>query len=146
MRQTRDGDVSANDISELVQAVHGVLEQRFGEMSRTWSVLTDRLQNLELAVREKPAVSGVPADLVDRLSRAIDLKPIANRLDIIEEALLSGDNRNGSQSDVVDRLKSLEGEIARALSANTASTSRMETLVSGFDRQKPIWRARWPVR
>lgn len=134
VRQTRDGDVSTNDVSELVQAVHGVIEQRFGEMSRSWSALTDRLQNLELAVREKPSVSGVPGDLVERISRAIDLKPIANRLDIIEEALLSGDSRN--ESDVVDRLKSLEGEIARALSANTASTNRMETLVAGFDRQK----------
>ena len=134
MRQTRDGDVSPNEISELVQAVHGVIEQRFGDMSRSWSALTDRLQHLELAVREKPSASGVPGDLVERISRAIDLKPIANRLDIIEEALLSGDSRN--ESDVVDRLKSLEGEIARALSANTASTNRMETLVAGFDRQK----------
>ncbi len=134
VRQTRDGDVSPNDISELVQAVHGVIEQRFGEMARSWSVLTDRLQGVELAVREKPSAGGVPGDLVERLSRAIDLKPIANRLDIIEEALLSGDNRN--ESDVVDRLKSLEGEIARALSTNTASTGRMETLLAGFDRQK----------
>ena len=134
VRQTRDGDVSPNEISELVQAVHGVIEQRFGDMSRSWSALTDRLQHLELAVREKPSASGVPGDLVERISRAIDLKPIANRLDIIEEALLSGDSRN--ESDVVDRLKSLEGEIARALSANTASTNRMETLVAGFDRQK----------
>ena len=134
VRQTRDGDVSPNDVSELVQAVHGVIEQRFGELSKSWSVLSDRLQNLELAVREKPSVGGIPGDLVERLSRAIDLKPIANRLDIIEEALLSGDSRN--ESDVVDRLKSLEGEIARALSANTASTNRMETLVAGFDRQK----------
>ena len=134
VRQTRDGDVSANDVSELVQAVHGVFEQRFGELSKSWTVLSDRLQNLELAIREKPSVSGVPGDLVERISRAIDLKPIANRLDIIEEALLSGDSRN--ESDIVDRLKSLEGEIARALSANTASTNRMETLVAGFDRQK----------
>jgi predicted nucleic acid-binding Zn-ribbon protein len=134
VRQTRDGDVSANDVSELVQAVHGVIEQRFGDMSRSWSALTDRLQNLELAVREKPTSSGIPGDLVERISRAIDLKPIANRLDVIEEALLSSDNRN--ESDIADRLKSLEGEIARALSANSASTTRMEALVAGFDRQK----------
>ncbi len=134
VRQTRDGDVSPNDVSELVQAVHGVIEQRFGELSKSWTVLSDRLQNLELAVREKPSIGGVPGDLVERIGRAIDLKPIANRLDIIEEALLSGDNRD--QSDVAGRLKSLEGEIARALSANSASANRMETLFAGFDRQK----------
>ena len=134
VRQTRDGDGSADAVLNSMQAVQGVIEQRLSEISRSWTVLSDKLQNLELAVREKPSAGGVPGDLVERISRAIDLKPIANRLDIIEEALLSGENRN--DSNVVDRLKSLEGEIARALSANTASTNRMETLVAGFDRQK----------
>ena len=73
-------------------------------------------------------------EIVERLKGSLDLKPIAHRLDIIEEALLS--REPASDNGVADRLKTLEGEIARALASNTASTSRMESLLQGFERQK----------
>ena len=124
---------------EQLQAIEGGLEQRLNDMSRSWTVLSDRLQALELAVRNASGDTSVTSNIVEQLTKAIDLKPIANRLDIIEEALLAHvPNGGGGGGDgvVTDRLKSLEGEIARALASNTASTSRMESLLAGFERQK----------
>jgi predicted nucleic acid-binding Zn-ribbon protein len=119
---------------ERLQNIENGLEQRLNDMSRSWAVLSDRLQSLELAVRTASDDSTVSSDIVNRLTTAIDLKPIANRLDIIEEALLA--NVPGHDTAVSDRLKSLEGEISRTLAANTASTSSMESLLAGFERQK----------
>ncbi|MEQ1714848.1 MAG: Clp protease N-terminal domain-containing protein [Hyphomicrobium sp.] len=129
------------------------LEQRLADMARSWAVLSDRLQSLDMAVREKPAGSSFPADMFDRLRASFDLKPIANRLDIIEEALLSADPRkdDGMTDRIVDRLKAfeteisrafgerlkmLEAEISRAGNLSTSGVSRMETLISGFERQR----------
>jgi hypothetical protein len=121
---------------ERLQDIEAGLELRLNDMSNSWSVLSDRLQSLELAIREtKDGKGGDAGVTIERILQAIDLKPISNRLDIIEEALLSREPGDAQASDVADRLKSLEGEIARALSANTASTSRMEALISGFERR-----------
>ena len=129
--QTRPGS-SPDALVEQLQGIETSLELRLQEMSQSWALLSTRLQDLEIAVRQTVADKGTASQLIDRIKQAIDLKPIANRLDIIEEALLSSDTRGGG--DVVDRLKSLEGEIARALAANTASTGRMEALISGFEK------------
>lgn len=129
----------------LIDRLTGIetgLEQRLADMSRSWAVLSERLQALDKSVRERPAAA-FPADLADRLKGALDLSPIANRLDIIEEALLSAEPRgadNGAGDRFAERLesrmKSLETELARALAANAASVGRVETLVSGFERQR----------
>ena len=119
---------------EHLQAMDGGLDQRFNDLSRSWVVLSDRLQALELAVRDASSGPDVTGEIVERLKGSLDLKPIAHRLDIIEEALLS--REPASDNGVADRLKTLEGEIARALASNTASTSRMESLLQGFERQK----------
>lgn len=131
---------------ERLQAIENGLELRLQEMSQSWALLSTRLQDLEMAVRQTAADKTAPNPQFDRINQqfdrikqsldkpierqAIDWQPITNRLDIIEEALLSSDPRSGN--DVADRLKSLEGEIARALASNTASANRMESLISGF--------------
>jgi chromosome segregation ATPase len=133
MTDTR-GIGGGEGLAEQLLNLEVMLEQRLKELNHGWSSLAGRLQDIEKSARQSgidPAASG---QLVERLTRAIDLKPVMSRLDVIEEALLSREGR-GDGGDVADRLKSLEGEIARALAANTASTGRMETLISGFERQ-----------
>lgn len=112
------GTGGGDGLAEQLLNLEVMLEQRLKELNQGWASLAGRFHTLETA--RQPG---------------IDLKPIMNRLDIIEEAVLGREN-NGEGNDVADRLKSLEGEIARALSANTASTGRMETLISGFERQR----------
>ncbi len=119
---------------EKLETIETSLELRLQEMSQSWALLSTRLQDLEMAVRQTVSDKATSSQLVDRIRQAIDFTPLTNRLDIIEEALLSGEPR--SESDVADRLKTLEGAIARALAANTASTSRMEALITGFERNK----------
>jgi Clp amino terminal domain, pathogenicity island component len=128
------GAPPVESLLERLQTIEGGLEARLNDMSRSWAVLSDRLQTLEHAVRDASDDTSISNEIVERISRAIDLKPIANRLDIIEEALLS--HVPGGDGGVTDRLKSLEGEIARALASNTASTGRMESLLAGFERQR----------
>lgn len=132
--QSRSGG-SPEGLVEQLQGIEAGLEQRLNDMSQSWSVLSARLQDLELAVRQSSGDKGSPGQLIERIKQAIDLGPIANRLDIIEEAVLS--NEPGAGSAVAGRLKALEDNIARVLSANSASSGRMETLLSGFERQKP---------
>ena len=120
---------SADALVEKLEGIETSLELRLQEMSQSWALLSTRLQDLEAAVRQNVSDKGTSSQLIDRIKQAVDFKPITNRLDIIEEALLSGDDRG--ETGVADRLKSLESEITRALAA---STNRMESLMSGFDK------------
>jgi hypothetical protein len=133
MTETR-GIGGGEGLAEQLLNLEVMLEQRLKELNVGWSSLSGRLQEIEKSGRQSALDPAASNQLVERLARAIDLKPVMNRLDVIEEALLSREGR-GEGGDVADRLKSLEGEIARALAANTASTGRMETLISGFERQ-----------
>ena len=130
-------NASTDGLAEQLLNLEVSLEQRLNELNQNWSGLTSRLQGIETSVRQQPAGfdAGAVAQIADRIARTIDLKPVVSRLGSIENSLSSRDG--GQAEDIADRLKSLEGEIAKALSANTASTSRMETLISGFERQKP---------
>src|SRR5262249_4694209 len=65
--------------------IEASLELRLQEMSQSWAVLSQRLQDLENVVRERTSAGGAT---VDDIRNAVDLKPISNRLDIIEEAVL----------------------------------------------------------
>ena len=116
-------------VSKL-ESIEAALELRLQEMSQSWSVLSKRLQDLEASVRET-AGSGESGPTIDDIRQAIDLKPISNRLDIIEEAVLGGELRGNA--DLGDRFAKLEGEVTRALSSSTGD-DRMETLLSGIDR------------
>ncbi len=117
--------VSPDGLAEQLLNLEVSLEQRLKELGQGWTTFAARLQGIETSVRQS---GSDPA-------RAMDLKPLMTRLGAIEEAL-SKRGENTAGLDTADRLKSLEAEIARALSANTASTGRMETLISGFEREK----------
>ncbi len=123
------------------------------------SALSDRFQNLELAVanaRSGPALDTVPlldriatleqavAAGLDRLNEAVrtlerrppadvnvDFSPITNRLDIIEEALLSKDS--GVADDVVARLRRLEDGLGVE---RTRATEAVAGLGQAMARQK----------
>ncbi|NOT70201.1 MAG: Clp protease [Hyphomicrobium sp.] len=132
--------VSNDGLADQLLNLEVTLDQRLKELSQGWSALTGRLQDLETSLRQSGNDTGVSTQALERLARSFDMSPVMNRLDVIEEAMLSRDaNRN--ENAVADRLKSLEGEIARALAANTASTGRMETLISGFERKTPDFAA-----
>jgi predicted nucleic acid-binding Zn-ribbon protein len=128
---------STDGLAEQLLNLEVSLEQRLNELGQNWSGLTSRLQGIETSVRQQPSSldAGAVNQIAERIARTIDLKPVVSRLANIENSIGSGSS--GQAEDIADRLKSLEGEIAKALSANTASTSRMETLISGFERQKP---------
>lgn len=132
--------VSNDGLADQLLNLEVTLDQRLKELSQGWSAFTGRLQDLETSLRQSGNDTGVSTQALERLARSFDMSPVMNRLDVIEEAMLSRDaNRN--ENAVADRLKSLEGEIARALAANTASTGRMETLISGFERKTPDFAA-----
>ncbi len=124
------GTISNKSLVSKLESIEAALELRLQEMSQSWSVLSKRLQDLEASVREK-AGSGEASPTIDDIRQAIDLKPISNRLDIIEEAVLGGELRGNA--DLGDRFAKLEGEVTRALSTSTDDT-RMETLLSGIER------------
>ena len=121
-----------NTLVEKLETIEMALELRLQEMSQSWALLSTRLQDLEIAVRQTVSDKATSSQLIDRFKQAIDLTPVTNRLDIIEEALLSGEPR--SDGDVADRLKRLEGEITRVLAAHTAGSNRIEALMTGFDK------------
>ncbi|MEZ5899860.1 MAG: Clp protease [Hyphomicrobiaceae bacterium] len=126
-------------LQEQLLILETALEQKLDGIARSWATLSERLQAIESAVRERPLGGAVPADLMDRLRAVVDLKPIANRLDIIEEAVLSGGAGKGGEEGVSrleERLRSLEAEVARAVNANSGGLSRLESLLGNFEHQR----------
>jgi hypothetical protein len=61
----------------------------------------------------------------------VDLKPIADRLDIIEEAVLGHDHRG--IGDLADSLAKLKDDIGRVLATST-DAGQAEALLGGFDK------------
>jgi hypothetical protein len=127
MLESRAGAADPSLVTKL-EDIEASLELRLQEMSQSWNVLSQRLQDLELAVRERSPDNGAS---LDELRNAVDLKPISNRLDIIEEALLGDHGRNGKE--LGERFDRLHGDVQRALATSTDG-GRTETLVSGLER------------
>jgi hypothetical protein len=127
MQDSRAGPADQSLVTKL-EDIEAGLELRLQEMSQSWTVLSQRLQDLEVAVRDRTAASDAS---LDELRGLVDLKPLSNRLDVIEEAVL------GAQSSNVDalgeRFDKLHGDVHRALASSTDG-GRMETLVSGLER------------
>jgi hypothetical protein len=112
------GNTDPGDPLSLVSKLENIetaLELRLQEMSQSWAVLSTRLQELEASIRDRP-VSVADGAALDDIRQAVDLKPIADRLDVIEEAVLGNDHRG--ISDLGDRLSRLEDNIARALTVS----------------------------
>ncbi len=123
------GATSDQSLVTKLEDIEAGLELRLQEMSQSWAVLSQRLQDLEGSVRERAASAGGPA--LDEIRQVFDLRPIANRLDVIEEAVL-GEQRGG-HGDLGDRFDKLHGEVTRVL-ATSADGGGIEMLASGMDR------------
>ncbi|MFA5956269.1 Clp protease [Hyphomicrobium sp.] len=130
----RDGGVpSSGEPSALIAKLGDIeagLELRLQEMSQSWLVLSARLQELEASIRERPVPMEGGAAL-DDIRQAVDLKPIADRLDVIEEAVLGGDQRGFVE--LGDRLARLEDGIGLVL-ASPAGDGRRDDTIGGFDK------------
>ncbi len=127
------GSDSSEETSPLVSKLENIeaaLELRLQEMSQSWSVLSTRLQELEVSVRERP-ISVSNGVAVDDIQRAFDLRPISDRLDVIEEAVLGGSDRG--MGDLGDRLSRLEDVITQSL-ASSPDSGGADALFGGFDK------------
>jgi hypothetical protein len=126
--EQRGGHLNETLVAKL-ESIETALDLRLEEMSQSWAVLSQRLQDLEASVRERgEAESGTT---LDDIRQAIDLKPLTHRLDVIEEALL-GDGSAG-RGELGERFDKLHADVSRAI-ATTSDGGRTETLIAGLDR------------
>ncbi|MBS0234114.1 MAG: Clp protease [Proteobacteria bacterium] len=110
--------------------IEAALELRLQEMSQSWAVLSTRLQELEASIRDRQVVSG-DGSTPDDITQVVDLKPIADKLDMIEEALLGSDHRGFGE--LHDRLARVEDGIGQVLATSPADSSSA-ALAAGDDR------------
>lgn len=128
MLESRGAPADQSLVAKL-EDIEAGLELRLQEMSQSWSVLSQRLQDLEVSIRVRAPASGAT---VEDLRSVIDLQPISNRLDIIEEAVLSEHRRPDGQGELGERFDKLHGDVQRALATSTDG-GRIEMLVSGLE-------------
>ncbi|MGO4685996.1 Clp protease N-terminal domain-containing protein [Hyphomicrobium sp. 2TAF46] len=120
LREGGTGSAETLPLVSKLENVEAALELRLQEMSQSWAVLSTRLQELEATMRARPAADST-----------VDLKPIADRLDVIEEAVLGHDHRG--LGDLADRLSKLDDDIGRVLAASP-DAGRTEALLGGLDK------------
>lgn len=165
LEQLASSGPQAHDDDRLhshLRTIEAGIERRLQDMARNWSGLEDRLENLEVAVREPrptafvdlaPIEARIAATetairearaseqqswhgLTDRLKGVeaalttpaglVDLSPLSQRLDIIEEALLGHDNEPARE--LGERTRAIEQAVAalRAQSYETNSSLAAE--------------------
>lgn len=130
--------VVSGDTSGLIAKLGDIeagLELRLQEMSQSWSVLSTRLQELEETIRQRPVPTEGGAALED-IRQAVDLKPISDRLDIIEEAVLGG--HHSGFAELGDRLSRLEDGVGQVLATPTGD-GRTDEIIGGIDRIHGLW-------
>jgi Clp amino terminal domain, pathogenicity island component len=138
-------------LQDRLVMIERALRDSTGDSGRTLAALTDRMKQMERAIDAATAKSP-------------DLSPIAHRLDVIEEALLGQDGSQGTdrllarlgtleeaviaqRSQTMEARQGLSAEIkglAAALAQQSAGSERvqsfisdrMQTLSSGFERQR----------
>lgn len=130
--EARGASTNESLVAKL-ENIETALELRLQEMSQSWAVLSTRLQELEASIRERPSGSG--SVTAEEIREIVDLKPILNRLDIIEEAVLSGEGT--SSANLGERFAKVEAEITRALTTSS-DAGRTETLLTGLESIKEI--------
>jgi len=174
---TRGSDeVTGRLLDRLSSIEEAVLDQRQRVTPIDLSPIQDRLVQMERAVRETMADGGrLQTTLVDRLkqieraveitnSKPVDVDGIINRLDIIEEAVLSSDSSKVGEA-LAERLRAMDDAMAaqrtayQQATANLAAeiktltsslavqsgnadrvqsltTERLQALAAGFERQR----------
>ncbi|HET6389153.1 Clp protease N-terminal domain-containing protein [Hyphomicrobium sp.] len=103
-----------------LEAIDNAVQVRLQEISQNWALLSTRLQDLESAIANPRAPEAV-----------IDLKPIAERLEMIEEAVLGSDNRG--QAEIADGLLKLEAAVSGVL-VQAKEAQDPEALLGGLDK------------
>ena len=174
---TRGSDeVTGRLLDRLSSIEEAVLDQRQRVTPIDLSPIQDRLAQMERAVRETMADGGrLQTTVVDRLkqieraveianSKPVDVDGIINRLDIIEEAVLSSDSSKVSEA-LAERLRAMDEAMAaqrtayqqataslaaeiKTLTSSLAvqsgnadrvqslTTERLQALAAGFERQR----------
>lgn len=142
--QGRGGD-GAPQVYERLQGLEIGLDKRLAELSRTWSGLSDRLHAVEQALSSGASEQGRHwAAATDRLKSleqavgargagAVDLTPISDRLDVIEEALLSPDA--ATTREVSERLASIERLVQSQRAEIIAETEVLKADVAALAQQ-----------
>ncbi|MEQ1712480.1 MAG: hypothetical protein ABL908_13910, partial [Hyphomicrobium sp.] len=136
----RGGDGAGAQVFDRMQALELGLDKRLAELSRGWTALSDRLQSLEQALSSGAADQGrhwtAASDKLKSLEQAfssrdaaaLDLSPISDRLDVIEEALLSPDR--DTSGDLGERLAAIEHLLQSQRAEIIAETEVLKSEVS----------------
>ena len=142
--QGRGGD-GAPQVYERLQGLEIGLDKRLAELSRTWSGLSERLHAVEQALSSGASEHGrhwaAAADKLKSLEQAVgarsagavDLTPISDRLDVIEEALLSPDA--ATTREVSERLASIERLVQSQRAEIIAETEVLKADVAALAQQ-----------
>lgn len=158
--QAADNDGGAAILLDRLAAVERGLEQRLNELSRPWSLLSERLQALEQTILDTRGTKsgevtaihdrliGLERGVFDRLkgleravesAPAFDLNPLASRLDIIEEAVLNPTSNSAETDKIAERLRGLEESInaqrAQVNQANVALNQDLKNLGAALSNQ-----------
>ncbi len=102
LRDGGGGSAHSLPLVGKLEDIETALQLRLQEMSQSLAVLSTRLQELEASIASRPAADAI-----------IDLKPIADRLDLIEEAVLGPGHRG--LGELADRMSKLEDAIGGVL-------------------------------
>ena len=155
-----DSDGGAEMLLERLAAVERGLEQRLNELSRPWSLLSERLQALEQAILDtrgtksgeltaiQDRLIGLERGMFDRIkglerivetSSSLNMNPITSRLDIIEEAVLNPASNSAETEKLAERLRGLEESInaqrAQVNQANAALNNDFKSVGAALSDQ-----------
>jgi predicted nucleic acid-binding Zn-ribbon protein len=145
--QRDDTSRFSGGVFERLQAVDAGFEKRLSDLSRTWSILSDRLQSLEGAVlSQRPAPHADMSPLHERLGsleRALlniapgapaEMGPLSERLGSIERAFQSSLAESVRACEVLgDRVKAVETVLRNRPVAGPDGTVDLSPLTSRLD-------------
>ncbi len=141
----RLGGGLADSLQSVLKARLGALEETVSSLRRSTTVdiapVVDRVANLERSISASLEQFGLVLatlenDLRKRPASGVDLTPLTNRLDIIEEAVLSREQ----DKTITQRLSAIEdalaGDRARSAEARAALRGEIGLVAEALDRQR----------
>lgn len=158
--QVAGNDGGAAMLLDRLAAVERGLEQRLNELSRPWSLLSERLQALEQTIIDtrgtkssevtalQDRLIGLERGMFDRIkglertleaAPRVDLNPVTSRLDIIEEAVLNPASNDAETAKLAEQLRTLEesfnAQRTQINQANAALLHDVKSLGSALSSQ-----------
>lgn len=136
------GESAAPQLVERMQSIESGIEKRLAEMARNSTGLAERMRAIDEALSSGAADQGrhwsAASDKLKSLEQAvssrdggkIDLSPISERLDVIEEALLSPER--DIAGDLAERLASIERLLQSHRAELIAETEVLKSDVSSL--------------